>query len=390
MAWAKSTTNARVGFFWKIPLQFVDTQVRAAIRIWLQIAAEKTLKIPMTPSLTKAARIFSAFALVIGALLTTSFQASAVLPFTMSTNATSVITGGSWVGNGAVQPNVSTTTFVTPNVDADVLVNDFTNGSLTINPANLFPEPRINAATGVTHSVAVTGGTADFRIANSNNFDLAGARYNAVGLQGFSGNVTKFVWTMQYTLPMAGRNDSTTEKITRPLGAAFGLVATGSGLALTDFKVQLQLGGVSSASSSNGTFTPGVPSNAIPWASDGWDSPAAAGATSFVSNDGFLGLIDLLTLGSGANFLMVKGYDVNGSGNGYQSADADLVYATTLTFTVEAAAGKTFQSGTIFTISMDGQQYANVNNAIPEPTAGVLLGLAAIGSLVGWRGRRAS
>jgi hypothetical protein len=189
---------------------------------------------------------------------------------------------------------------------------------------------------------------------------------------------------------MAGRNDATTEKQSRPLGGALGLVATGSGLALTDFRVQLQLGGVSSASSSNGTFTPGVPVNAIPWASDGWDSPAAAGATSFVSNDGFTGLINLTSVASGVNFLMVKGYDVNGSGNGYQPADADLVYATTLTFTVEAAAGKTFQSGTIFTISMDGQQYANVNNAIPEPTAGVLLGLAAIGGLLGWRRRRIS
>jgi len=85
---------------------------------------------------------------------------------------------------------------------------------------------------------------------------------------------------------------------------------------------------------------------------------------------------------------MVMGYDYNGSGNGYTAADADLVYVESLTFTIEAAAGKTFQANTIFTISMDGQQYANVNNAIPEPTAALLVGLTVVGGLIGWRRRR--
>jgi len=332
----------------------------------------------------KSSSTFSTLGIVIGLSLAASLPASAVLPFTMSTNGSGVISGGSWSGNGTIQPNVSPGTF--PPLDVDVLVQDFTSGTLAINAANLFPDTRINPATGVTHSVVLTGGTGDLRLANSNAFDDGASKYNAVGLQGFLG-VTKIVWTMTYTLPIAGRNDDPTSLSSRPIGGALGLVQAGSGLGLTDFNVTLQLGGVSSTPTSNGTFTPGVPANSIPFATAGWDS-RPAGATNFVSADGFTGLIDLASASSGVNFLMVMGYDYNGSGNGYTAADADLVYVESLTFTIEAAAGKTFQAIKIFTISMDGQQYANVNNAIPEPTAALLVGLTFVGGLIGWRRRR--
>ncbi len=331
----------------------------------------------------KSISTFSILAIAAALLLATNFPASAVLPFVLTTNGSGVISGGSWSGNGTVQPNLSPGTF--PPLDVDILVTGLSSGALTIDPENLYPEPRINAATGVTHSVSLTGGTGNLRIANSNNFDDGASKYNAVGLEGFSG-VTKIVWTMTYTLPMAGRNDDVTSLSSRPIGGALGLVSAGSGLAVTDFRVELQLGGVSSTPTSSGTFTPGVPASAKPFGTAGWDA-LPAGTTNFVSANGFEGLVDLASVTTGVNFLMVMGYDYDGVG-GYSAADAPLVYAQSMTFTIEAAPGKTFQADTIFTISMDGQQYSNLNNAIPEPTAGVLLGLATIGGLIGWRSRR--
>ncbi len=316
----------------------------------------------------------------------------AVLPFILSTDSSgNLSSGNSWVGSGIVQANVIPQPFSGTGgvgLQNPILVSGFSAGTLTVGAGNLLPSNRVSATTGVTHNVTLTGGTGNLHVANSANFDGGNSLFNSVGLSEFSTGVTKIVWTIEYTLPLAGRNDTTTGLDNRPIGGALGLVNAGSGLAANQYSVKMALGGVSSAPTSNGTFTPGVPSNARPFASAGWagTSISNAGATTFATDAGFDGTVPLGN--SSTNFLLIRGYDVNGSGNGYTTADSDLVYVKSVTFEISLTGGGSFASNTAFTISMDGQQYANVNNAIPEPTAGVLVGLAVIGGLIGWRKRK--
>ncbi len=322
----------------------------------------------------------------------------AVLPFVLSTNSSGNLSAGNtWVGSGTIQSNVIPTSFTANGLQNPVLISGFSSGNLTIVTGNLFPAAtpppggRFYNTTGVSHRLALTGGgTANLHVANSASFDGGDLLFNSVGLSGFSGNVTKIVWTIDYTLPIAGRNDTTTGLDNRPMGAALGLVNAGSGLTPSQYAVTMTLGGVSSDADSNGTFTPGVPANARPFASAGWagTSISQAGATTFSTDAGFDGTVPLGN--SSTNFLLIRGYDVNGSGNNYTVADSNLVYVKSVTFEITRIGGGAFAANTAFTISMDGQQYTNVNNAIPEPSAGVLLGLATIGALLGWRRCRAA
>lgn len=304
----------------------------------------------------------------------------AVLPFDVSTNGSGTVINGSWVGNGTVQPNQTAGNFNNNGVGLDVLVQNFSSGTFTINPGNLYPNPRISTNMGVSVSVSLTGGTGDFLLANSNNFDGGNTMYNSVGLTDLAG-VTSITWTIEFTEPIAGRSDVVTGLDFRPIGAAIGLVAAGSGLTAGSFNVALSYDEVYSSATSDGLFISGLPGNAIPYASAGWDSPAAPGATSFVTNDGFTGTVSLGA--SDTDFLLVRGYDYNGSGNGYTAADSDLVYIKSLTWTITSDTGS-FAAGTHFTVSMDGQQHANLE-AVPEPSAGLLLGVACVGGLIWWR-----
>ncbi len=163
------------------------------------------------------------------------------------------------------------------------------------------------------------------------------------------------------------------------------MVTPGDGLSAASFNVSLAYGGVYSAPTANGTFTAGVPANAIPFASAKWDNETTPGTTTFVSNSGFTGIIDVLGL-EDADFLLVRGYDYNGSGNGFTAADAPLVYAQSLTWTLSSDTGS-FAAGTYFTVSMDGQQYSNLEN-VPEPSALMILGFVGILGAIYYSRRR--
>ena len=333
--------------------------------------------------------VVSRGALAAAFLMSASFSSWAVLPFVLSTNSSSVLsTGNTWTGSGTLQPNVIPISFSSNGLRNLVLVSGFSSGSLTIGPDNLLPKPRIAAATGVRQTVTLTGGTADLYVANSGSFDGGDELFNSVGISGFSAGVTKIIWTLDFTLPIAGRDDNALGLNNRPMGGALGLVVAGTGLAPSQYSVKMTLGGVSSAPTTNGTFTPGVPANARPLVSAGWagTSITQAGATTFTTDAGFDGIIPLGN--SSPDFLLIRGYDYDGSGNNYLPADAPLVYAASLTFEISLTSGLSFAADTAFTMSMDGQQFSNVNNAIPEPTAGVLVGLAVLGGLIGWRRRR--
>src|SRR5690606_35058783 len=115
------------------------------------------------------------------------------------------------------------------------------------------------------------------------------------------------------------------------LGAGLGLVSAGTGVSRTDFDVTLDYGGVYTASTANGTFTEGLPNGAVALASHGWDS-VRPGSTSFVSSNGFTGLV---TLGeSSSHFLMVRGYDYAGQDGFNKDNDSPLVYINYLTYRV--------------------------------------------------------
>lgn len=306
----------------------------------------------------------------------------------MTSGSTGTVSSGTWTGNGSVVPNITPGT--TSATNSKIFVNDFGSGTLQINPGSLYPNTanvanlndtnRVTSSTGVSHAITINGGTADLLLANTNNYDGGSDKWNSIGLSGFSPGVTSITWTMTYTLPIAGRTSSTTQLDSRPMGGALGLAATG-GIALTNFNVDLELEDMYSTPTADGVFVSGIPALARPYASTNWGT-TTGGQTTFHSN-GFTGLVPPGELSN--NFLLVRGYDYNGSGNGYTAADAPLVYTQTYQWTISLDSG-TFTAGTQFVMSLDGQQFTNLNN-VPEPT---LVGLVAmaVGILVFFRRQR--
>lgn len=304
-------------------------------------------------------------------------SAQAGFPFVVTSGSTGTVSGGSWTGSGTIAPNITPGT--TSATNSKIFVNDFGSGTLQISPGSLYPNTanvanlndvnRVTSSTGVSHVITINGGTADLLLANTNNFDGGADKFNSVGLSGFSPGVTSISWTMTYTLPIAGRTSSPTQLDSRPMGGALGLAATG-GLALNNFNVDLELENMYSTPVANGVFVSGIPALARPYASTSWGT-TTGGQTTFHS-DGFTGLVPPGELSN--NFLLVRGYDYNGSGNGFTAADAPLVYTQSYTWTISLDSG-TFAAGTQFVMSLDGQQFTNLNN-VPEPT---LIGLAAMG-----------
>ncbi len=312
----------------------------------------------------------------------------AVLPFVVSNTTTGVLdpVHATWTGNGTVQNNLFPGNWTsTASTNKDVLANNFSTGTLSIKPGSLYPNPRISTNQGVSVSTSLTGGTGDLVMVNSTNFDDSATKYNSIALTDLQG-VTSISLTISFVQPIAARSDFTTLNLDSfPVGAALGLVSTGSGLALTDFNVAMSYGQVYSDANDDGVFIGGVPSTARPLISGGWVGTSTTpvygtpGATSFNSS-GFTGLINVLGAGD-TDFLMVRGWDTSNNGTFSPATEADLVYVSSLTWTITPDAGKTFAAGTEFTISMDGQQHANLN-AVPEPSAWILMGATGVTCLI--------
>lgn len=287
----------------------------------------------------------------------------AVFPFSWVTNGSGVISDGDWTGNGTVQSNINPAS-----TTAQIAVQNFSLGSLFIENmgGNLYTSGRLlTDPVSATHSISLTGGTADLRLHNSNNFDGGGSLFNSVGLTDFQG-VTEISWTLTFSEPIAGRNDALAELLNRPIGAGLALITAGTGQSISSFTVDMEFTQIYHEDTLN-NFVEGVPSIAVPRQSTGFGA-AVAGATSFTST-AFSGL---------DQYLMLRGYDIDGVG-GYTAADAELVYMKQMTWTIRRDDNAAFASNTLFTMSMDGQQYANVTEVIPEPTSVMLMA----GSLLG-------
>lgn len=316
-------------------------------------------------------------------LVSFATPAFAVFPFPLESNANSVIQFGSWVGDsvtpGTIQPNVTPGTTGQPSADAKILVENFGGtGVLTINNmgGDVFTSGRLltNPVSAI-HTFTLTGGTADLRLHNSNSFDGGTNLHNSVGLTGFSG-VTAITWTIRFSEPIAGRNDSAGigSLTTRPMGAGLALITAGTGQTVSSFTVGLNYTEI--FQDNNGVVTPGVPSGATPRQNSGFGT-AVAGATSFTSN-AFNGLDE---------FLLVRGYDVNG--NGWEATDADNVYMQEMTWTIRRDDNAAFAANTLFTMSMDGQQYASNIDIIPEPASVMFLVASCVGGCLLRRRRNA-
>lgn len=322
--------------------------------------------------------------LVAGLTLLVASPAWAVIPFTFTTNGSSVITGGTWTGDGTVQPNIvmgSSSAPVTATVQYPV--TDFTSGTLGLNsiggsaPNNVYITNRIlsNPLTA-THSINLTGGNADLRMHNSNSNDGGALLFNSIGLTNFDG-VTSVSWTTTYNQPIAGRDNQNTNIITRPMG--MGLALIDAGLAGTDtvasYRVDMTFNQIFQETTP-GVFVTGVPGAAAPFQSANFLA-SLPGATSFTSQ----------TFDALDRFLLVRGYDVDGGG--YDSPDADEVYMRQMTWTIRRDDGGAFDPTTIFVFSMDGQQYSNYTGVpIPEPSSMLLIAGSLIGGCL-YRRRKA-
>lgn len=300
----------------------------------------------------------------------------AVIPFAWVTNGSGVVTDGSWTGDGTIQNNLNPAS-----TTAQIAVQDFSLGTIGIDSiggnasGNIYSAGRIltNPITA-TQSISLTGGTADLRLHNSNSFDGGGALFNSVGLTDFQG-VTEISWTLKFSEPIAGRNETLADLTTRPMGAGLALITAGTGQSLSSFTVDMEFGQIYHEDTLNDVFLTGVPTAAVPRQATGFGT-AVAGATSFTSS-AFSAL---------NQFLLVRGYDYDGVG-GYTAADAELVYMTEMTWTIRRDDGLAFASNTLFTMSMDGQQYANVTEVIPEPTSLMLMAGSVLGGCL-FRRRR--
>lgn len=305
-------------------------------------------------------------------LLALVTPAMAVFPFPLESDANRNILFGSWSGNGTIQPNVTPGT-ANDSTAAQILVEDFSGtGALTINNmgAGVLPggsNARLLSNTSAIHTITLTGGTADLRLANSNGNDGGINLHNSVGLTGFSG-VTSVSYKINFSQPIANRNGGPTDTARFPLGAGLAVINAGTRIGpdptFADYNTTLTYNEISYSP------TPSVPGSftqapiGIPLVQAGFNAPSS-GATTFTSN-GFTGL---------DQFLLVRGYDTDGD-----SAILDNVnetYISELTFTFQLDNGSAFPADALFVVSMDGQQYSGFQNAIPEPTS-IVMSLVAL------------
>ncbi len=296
------------------------------------------------------------------------------MPFDFSTDGSGVITGGTWTGDGTVQPNIVAGSFSGPaTATVQFPVTNFTSGTLGINGigGNVYSSNRILTNPLIaTHQITLTGGNADLRMHNSNSFDGGNLLFNSIGLTDFSG-VTEISWTTTYSAPIAGRNSDTGSLLTRPMGQAFALLNAGTGNNTSSFQLDLAYNQIY-RQTSPGVFVTGVGS-ATPFQSTEFGT-AVAGATSFTANAFPLN-----------KFILVRGYDVDGGGFG--ASDTDDIYMRQLTWTLRKDDNTAFAANTVFVFSMDGQQYANHVDVIPEPSSILLIGGSLIGGFLHRRRR---
>jgi hypothetical protein len=313
----------------------------------------------------------------------------AVFPFAWDTNASSVVNAahGSWTGNGAVQPNIHSATGVTIGgnlgTNAQIAVNDFSSGTFTINglDGNIYAPGGVKSGDGrmlanpinATHTITLTGGTADIRLHNSSSTDGGANLFNSVGLTGFSAGVTSITWKTTFSSPIAGRMTDLTSRTTRPMGSGLALLNVG-GHALGDFTVNMQYDQIYHDLGAG--FVSGAPAGKAPLVNQGFGTPAP-GSSSFTSN----------AFNNFNEFLLVRGYNVDGDA-AYDADDAPKVYMREMTWTITPDAGKSFNASTIFVTSMDGEQYTGYALAIPEPTSLLLMAGSVVGGCL-LRRRRA-
>ena len=300
-------------------------------------------------------------------LLVLAQPAFAVMSYIgLETDSSAVLSGGSWSGGGAgvlqadVVPGTSSGGTTTPG-NTGVLVSGFSGtGTLTIN--QFASGGRIGSDVTGTITTTLVGGTADLIVANSNNFDGGANNFNSIQWGNFAG-VTSLQVTVDYSEILAGRTFATPNLGQAPILGAMDVISHGLGLTGADFQVTAEYSGL--VSSSDGVnFVNGV-AGYNPRVSNEFGS-VSAGQTSFTGD----------SVGNpGGHWLMLKGYDVDGDG-AYDADDSDKVYVDSVTFTITRDDGMAFASDTQFNLSLDGEQFANLANAIPEPSAALLASLA--------------
>ena len=294
-------------------------------------------------------------------------------------------TGGSntgWSGSGTVlNANPSPGTFSGTGISVP-FVENAASGTLSIsNFANsaLNPTTRVSNTLAADVAFTFTGGTADISLNNTTNSDGGqGANFfNSVNITGLAG-VSSIQMTVTYNEFLAGRSrvlgNSNDLRGFATLGAV-GVAAAGTGLDINDFNT-LAVFSQAFGLNSMGNFVPGTPSG-IPFTSAGGGfsaPPIVSGTDVTFSADRFTGLVAPGGGGLDGDFLFLRAFDADGSGN-LTPEDADDFYARELTFTITPDSG-TFEDDTIFTFSLDGQQHANLA-LVPEPSSMMTLSLAA-------------
>lgn len=325
-------------------------------------------------------------------------NATAALPFIVETTSglttsgtTTNFSGGSWQGDGTVQTTVDVTdglnnasgTGTAGNDNNDTLVTGFSGtGVFTINDFSINDSDRAALSAldfGATISVTLGGtGTADIILADQNDYDYNASAFEGFHIGNFNG-VTSIDITLTYTQPLAMRNDSTDDLTSlerAPWLSAIGLIDEGSTFATDDYDVTLAYSNIYSSASTSGAFTAGIPADSTAYASTSLLTPVAGGV-SFTSVDGFDGYI---TPGvSSTNNIFVKGFEYDpllDANDTPSTADAVQFYATTVTFTItpdgDSGTPTSFDAGTKFSLSFDGDIHSNFSN-IPEPASFSLL-----------------
>lgn len=305
----------------------------------------------------------------------------------LSTNSYAALsfTGGSdtsWSGSGNVlNANPSPGTFTGTGINVP-FVEDTAGGTLSIsNFANsaLNPTTRVSNTLSAGVEFTFTGGTADISLGNTTDSDggQGASFFNSASITGLAG-VSSIKMTVTYNEFLAGRSrvlgNSNDLRGFATLGAV-GVAAAGTGLDINDFNT-LAVFGQSFGLNALGNFVPGIPSG-VPFTSAGGgfsDPPVVNGSDVTFSADRFTGLVSPGGGGLDGDFLFLRAFDADGSGD-LTPQDADDFYAKELTFTITPDSG-TFEDDTIFTFSFDGQQHANLA-LVPEPSSVMSLSLAA-------------
>jgi len=297
--------------------------------------------------------------------------------------------GGSWAGDGTVQPFLADLGNPANSAPSAQLLDDFSGGTLSLTNAALAgtSSPYTPAGFGSTHTISIADGTADLTGiftggagsgSNNHNFSLTP-----------SAGSTHITYSVSYTDALHSRR-RTGANLLPWLGS---LQMPGSA------NVTVTYGGVFTATSTDGTILNATTSLGI----------AGGISSSTISGRDFGGAANVMepspgtltyfqTAGSGNIHLNSiipadPGNIHNNSSTGAYAAgpmgdanlnDGERVFGDTITWSIKPD-GAAFTGSEVFIISLDGG-LGNVPVGIPEPTATAILALATL-SFLGRRKR---